>query len=83
MVAVLDITNRVLQKNNFLLGYKADANTNLFLRAETAGFRKQNINLEKPEGIVDTITADINRTLNDKNKAGLEVLFRLYRPLSI
>lgn len=74
LVSVLDISNRVLQKNNLLFGYNADENTNLFLRAETAGFRKANFNIEKPESIFDTFTFDVVRKVNANNKAAVEVI---------
>lgn len=83
IVTVLDITNRVLQKNNLLLGYNVDPSTNVFLRAETGGFRKVNFNIERPETIFDTLTLDVVRKINDNNKAAVEVIFFLFRLSSI
>ena len=73
LVSVFDITNRVLQKNNILVGYNADANTNIYFRAETAGFRKANPNIEKPDTWFDHFTFDVVRSINANNKAAFEV----------
>ena len=73
LVSVLNLNNLVLQKNNLLFGYNVDLNTDVFLRAETAGFRKVNFNLEHPETIFDTFTFDVIRRLNATNKAAVEV----------
>jgi hypothetical protein len=42
LVTCFDICNRVFQKNNILLGYKIDGNTQAFLRAEVHGWRAHN-----------------------------------------
>lgn len=83
LVAVFDLTNKVLQKNNLLLGYKADSNTNLFLRAENAGFRKENVDSSKFDKYFDSITADVVRKIDDKTKAGFEVILSSCRLLMI
>ena len=73
LVTVFDIGHRVLQKNNILLGYNVDLNTDVYLRAEIAGFRKVNFSLERPETIFDTFTLDLVKRLNLTNKAAVEV----------
>ena len=69
-VGVFDLTQKVLQKNNFLLGYKADDKTDIFLRAEVEGFRKNSANLQKPESIFDTFTLDLVRKIDERGKIG-------------
>ena len=69
-VGVFDLTQKVLQKNNFLLGYKADDKTDVFLRAEVEGFRKNSANLQKPESIFDTFTLDLVRKIDERGKIG-------------
>ena len=76
LLTVFDITNRVLQKNNLLFGYQADDKTNVFLRAEVNGFRKNNFNIQDPASIWDSFTADVVRKIDDKSKAAVEVLFK-------
>jgi len=73
LVTCFDICNHVFQKNNILLGYKIDGNTQAFVRAEVDGWRSQNPQVSKPESIWDRFTFDIVRKVNDKTTAALEV----------
>lgn len=77
LLSVFDITNKVFQKNNILLGYRPNLNTDVFLRAEVAGFRKQNFNIQQPKTIFDSVTADVVTRIDDKSKLALEVIFVL------
>ena len=72
-MAVYDITEKVLQKNNLLLGYKFDAKSDFFLRAEVKGFRKTPSTFNKLSDIFDVLTADYIRIIDDKNRYGIEV----------
>lgn len=73
LVTCLDICNKVLQKHNILLGYDIDADTKVFLRAETDGYRTKNCSLNRPETIFDKVTFDAVRNINSNTTGGLEV----------
>lgn len=75
LVTCLDICKKVFQKHNILLGYDIDADTKVFLRAETDGFRHQNCSLSHPETIFDKVTFDAVRNINSSTAGGLEVNF--------
>lgn len=45
LVTCFDVCNKVLQKNNLLLGYEVDANTKVFFRALNNGYRQQNFSV--------------------------------------
>jgi hypothetical protein len=45
LVTCFDVCNKVLQKNNLLLGYEVNSNTKIFFRALNDGFRKQNFSM--------------------------------------
>lgn len=70
-VSCFDICNHVFQKNNILLGYNIDANTQAFLRAEVDGWRNRNPQLSNPESIWDQFTLDVVRKVNDKTTAAI------------
>lgn len=76
-VSCVDLCNKVIQKNNVLLGYNVDANTQAFLRAEVNGFREHNPNFKQVETVFDKVTLDLVRkftnTTNRVTTVGLEV----------
>lgn len=76
LVSCVDVCHKILQKNNVLLGYDVDADTKVFLRAETDGFRHQNAQLSHPESIFDKVTFDVVRQVNSNTTAALEVQFK-------
>lgn len=76
LVSCFDVCHKILQKNNVLLGYDVDADTKVFLRAETDGFRHQNAQLSHPESIFDKVTFDFVRQVNSTTTAALEVQFK-------
>lgn len=81
LVTSLNICDRVLQKNNILLGYNIDSNTQAYVRAEVDGFRSQNANLSQPETIFDKVTFDLVRKFKDVTRTttvGLEVQIFLF-----
>lgn len=69
IVGVLDVFNKVLQKNNLLVGYQVNEKSNLFLRAEVNGFRRSNP--DSVSSVFDMLTADYILKLNDKSKVGI------------
>lgn len=77
LVSCLDICNKVLQKNNILLGYNFNANTQAFLRAEVDGWRTQNPDIQNPQSIWDKFTLDIVRKVNETTATALEVGYNL------
>lgn len=72
-LACLDVCNKVLQKNNLLLGYEIDSNTKAFVRAQVDGFRTSNECLKCPQSIFDKVTLDLVRNFNSDTTGGLEV----------
>jgi len=77
-VSCVDICHKVIQKNNILLGYNIDANTQAYIRAEVDGFRSHNPEISQPESIFDKVTFDLVRKFKDANKTttvGFEVNF--------
>lgn len=77
LVSCVDVCHKILQKNNVLLGYDVDADTKVFLRAETDGFRHQNAQLSHPESIFDKVTFDVVRQVNSNTTAALEASYSL------
>ena len=73
MVAVLDLTNKVLQKNNLLLGYVFDNKHETFLRLQNDGFRLSNPNFADVRSLWDHLTADYVGRLNQTTKLGIQV----------
>lgn len=59
LVTCFDICNKILKKNSVLLGYDVNSDTQVFLRAETEGFRTQNPSLKHPESLFDKFTLDV------------------------
>lgn len=80
LVTCFDICNKILKKNNVLFGYDVNLDTQVFLRAETEGFRDHNPNWKHPEGIFDKVTLDVisvlKRSLIDEvTTGGIEVKY--------
>jgi hypothetical protein len=73
LVSCVDVCHKILQKNNILLGYNVNDDTQVFLRAETDGFRQQNFQLSQPESIFDKVTFDAVRRINSDTTAAFEV----------
>lgn len=73
------ISSNVLVKNNLLVGYKLDDNTNAFLRLENNGFRKGGFNWADASGYFDHVKLDVVSSFRGW-KWGVEVIIPLCRP---
>lgn len=81
LLGVLDISNKILQKNAALFGYRVDANNEFFLRAQAKGFRKTAP--KQSAEFFDYILADYIKRIDDKSRVGIEVILQLFRLVSI
>lgn len=75
IVAVIDLTNKVLQKNNVLLGHVFNERHETFLRLQNDGFRLANPNFSDVKSIWDHLTLDYVGRLNQTTKLGIQVSF--------
>ncbi len=73
LITVVDLTNRVLQKNNILLSYTHQTKHQGFLRLENDGFRKVNPEFNNFKSIWDSVIANYFVKANSTTKVGLEV----------
>lgn len=71
MLAVVDLTNQVLQKNNILLGHIFKDRHEVFLRLENNGFRLHNPQLDDVRSIWDTLTLNYVGRLDQSTRAGI------------
>jgi hypothetical protein len=73
-ILAVGLTNKILLKNNFLLGYKINDTHQVFLRLENNGFRKDAFDWTNWKGYIDQVRVDFISQIKDKNiKYGLEV----------
>jgi hypothetical protein len=78
LLGAYGITNNVLIKNNILLGFNIDDNTNTYLRLENNGYRKVGFNWGEFSGYFDHLKLDAVSTYRGW-KWGFEVAFELFR----
>lgn len=71
LLAVVDLTNKVLQKNHILLGHIFADRHEVFLRLENNGFRLHNPNIQDIKSIWDTITLNYVGRLDQSTRAGI------------
>lgn len=81
-MTVADITNRLIAKTNFLVGYQINDKVDAFLRVENNDFRQHSWRLAEVAQHFDTYKLDIVGKHDDKIKYGLEVYLSLFRPSS-
>ena len=74
-----NITNNVLQKTNFLLGYQVNSKVDAFLRVENANWRKYPFSLSEVLQHLDLYRVDVVAQHDLNIKYGVEVLFYLFR----
>lgn len=74
LVSVVDLSNRVLQKNNLLFGNVFNGKHETFLRLESDGYRKVNPNWADFRSLWDTVTANYVGKIDQTTKAGVEVI---------
>lgn len=80
-MGVVDLTNKVVQKNCVLIGHAPNKNHEVFLRLENDGFRSTNPNVADIQTIWDTVTANYVAKVDKYTKVGVEVNFILiFRP---
>ena len=77
LLGVIDISNRVIQKGDVLIGHAPNKNHELFLRLENDGYRSANPNLGNFKTIWDSATFNYVAKFDRYTKAGLEVIFML------
>jgi hypothetical protein len=75
-VSVVDLGNKVVQKNNVLLSHVFQNKHEMFLRLENEGFRNSNPNLTDLKSLWDTVTANYVGRLDQTTKVGVEVIFK-------
>ena len=75
LLGVVDISNRVIQKNNVLIGHSPNKNHELFLRLENDGYRSTNPNLGNFKTIWDSATFNYVAKADRYTKVGLEVIY--------
>lgn len=71
VLSVVDLSNRVLEKNNLLLGYNYNSKHDAFLRLENDGFRKNNPDWANYRSIWDTLTANYVGKIDSTTKVGV------------
>lgn len=71
ILAVVDLTNKVLQKNNILLGHTFKDRHEVFLRLENNGFRLSNPQIDDFRSIWDTLTVNYVGRLDQSIRAGI------------
>ena len=81
-MTVAEITNNLIAKTNFLVGYKINDKVNAFLRVENNVFRQHSWRLPEIAQHLDTYKLDIVGKHDDKITYGLEVYLSLYRLFS-
>lgn len=74
---MVDLTNRVLQKNNILLRYTHQTKHQGFLRLENDSFRKNNPDWANCRTIWDNLIANYFVKADSNTKVGLEAKFNL------
>ena len=70
VLGVYDISRNVFQKNNFLVKYSHDANTDVIARANCDGFRKVSMNPADWSSYFDVFNLDVVRKVNDTTRVG-------------
>lgn len=73
---VFNITNQILSKTNFLLGYKVNDKIDAFFRVENNDYRKSQWKLADVANHLDSYRLDFVAKHDDKIKYGLEAVFR-------
>ncbi len=71
LLSVVDLTNRVVQKNNVFFGRVFDNNHEAFLRFENDGFRNANPNVSDVRTIWDSVIANYVGRLNRTTRVGV------------
>jgi hypothetical protein len=74
LLGVVDLTNKVVQKNSVLIGHSPSKNHEVFLRLENDGFRTTNPQLSDVKTIWDTVTANYVGKVDRYTKVGVEVI---------
>lgn len=74
-MSVVDLGNKVVQKNNILLGHVFHNKHETFVRLENEGFRSHNPNIADIKSLWDTVTANYVGRLDQTTKVGIEVIF--------
>jgi hypothetical protein len=74
LLSVVDLGNKVVQKNNLLLGHVFHNKHETFLRLENDGFRSSNPNITDVRSLWDSLTANYVGRLDQTTKVGLEVI---------
>lgn len=77
LLTVFDLTNKVLQKNNILVGHVFHDRHEVFLRMENSDFRTINPHLKNYMELWDTAILNYVGRLNQTVKVGVEVIFYL------
>ncbi len=75
---MVDLTNRVLQKNNILLRYTHQTKHQGFLRLENDSFRKNNPDWANCRTIWDNLIANYFVKADSNTKVGLEVKIYIF-----
>ena len=68
---MVDLNTWVLNNSNFIFGYKPDAKTDIFIRAEHSAFRRKNP--ESWKGFFDSYFIDAIYAHNSTTTIGTEV----------
>ena len=73
ILGVYNISRKVFEKNDLLVKYSHDANTDFILKASCDGFRKNSLNIADWSSYFDVFKFDFVRKVNDTTRVGLEV----------
>ena len=79
VLSVVDLSNKVVQKNNILIGHAPNKNHEVFLRLENDGYRNTNPQIADVKTLWDTVTANYVGKLDRFTKVGIEVLCLIYK----
>ena len=71
LITMVDLNSRILNNSSFVLGYKADAKTDIYVRAEHSVFRRKNP--ESWRGLFDNYLIDAIYAHNPTTTIGAEV----------
>ncbi len=71
IVSVVDLSRRVLQKNNLLFAYSINNKNDVYLRLENSGYRSANPNFADVQSIWDSITLNHVAKVDKTTKVGL------------
>lgn len=77
LLGVVDLTNRVVQKNNVLIGNSPNKNHEVFLRLENDGYRSSNPNLGNIKSLWNSATLNYVGKVERYTKVGVEVILSI------